>query len=121
MSDADVILDDIIEDGRLVTLAEVLEMLQAAQDAREELAYEQKIALEHARRFARVNPEQAAAIVDAITDAFPNLESKYAVRIADLVPQHPEDVMSIFQKSRHDLSEEDIQTIIGIVDQHYVA
>ncbi len=121
MSDADVILDDIVEEGRLVSLAEVLEMLQAAQDSREELAYEQKIALEHARRFARVTKEQANAIVDEVTAAFPSLESKYAVRIADLVPQHPEDVLSIFQKSRHDLSEDDLQTIIGIVDKHYVA
>lgn len=117
----DVILDEAVEEGRLVTLAEVKNMLEKAQKEREEMTYEQKIALEHARRFARINKTTADKLVKDLRSAFPNMEEKYAIRIADLVPQHPDDVASILQKARMDLSEEDLEKVIQIIDEHYVA
>lgn len=120
MSD-DVILDEFVEEGRLVTLAEVKAMLTEAQDTREELTYEQKIALEHARRFARIDGKKAAALVKDLTAAFPEMDEKFAVRIADLLPQHVDDVQSILQKARIDLSPEDLEKVLDTVDKHYVA
>jgi len=115
----DVILEDTVEEGRLVSLAEVKNMLEKAQKERPELTYEQKIALEHARRFARVNKTTADKLVKAIRAAFPAMEDKYAIRIADLVPQHPDDVQSILQKARLDLAEDDLNKVVAIVDEHY--
>ncbi len=120
MSD-DVILDDLMEEGRLVSLAEVKTMLTEAQETREELTYEQKIALEHARRFSRVEQKVAVALIKEVLAAYPAMDEKYAFRIADLLPQHPEDVMGILQKARMDLSEDDCEKILDIVDKHYVA
>ncbi len=120
MSD-DVILDDLIEDGRLVGLAEVKEMLMEAQESRPELTYEQKIALEHARRFARIDVATTNALVSDLATAFPNMDEKFAVRIADLLPQHVDDVQSILQKARLDLSPEDLEKVLEIIDKHYVA
>lgn len=125
MSDADVILEESVEAGRLVSLAEVKALLEKAQADRTaanlELTYEQKIALEHARRFARVTPAVAKKLVAAVTKAIPGLEEKYAVRVADLLPQHPDDVRALFQKSRHELTEDDVQKVIAVVDEHYTA
>ncbi len=120
MSD-DVILDDLVEEGRLVGLAEVKEMLTEAQESRPELTYEQKIALEHARRFARLDMATAHALVADLTAAFPDMDEKFAVRIADLLPQHVDDVQSILQKARLDLSDEDLEKVLDIIDKHYVA
>jgi DNA-directed RNA polymerase subunit F len=119
--DQDVILEETVEEGRLVPLAEVKAMLENAQKAREELTYEQKIALEHAKRFARISPAIAAKVVAGVQKAIPGLEDKFAVRVADLLPQHPDDVRAIFQKSRHELSDADVSAIIAIVDEHYTA
>ena len=121
MSDVDVIIEETVEEGRLVSLAEVKAMLEKAQTDRTELTYEQKIALEHARRFARVDAKVAKKVADAITAAMPGLEEKFAVRVADLLPQHPDDVRAIFQKSRHELGDADIAKVIAIVDEHYTA
>ncbi|MGB0651618.1 MAG: hypothetical protein ACPGQL_00315 [Thermoplasmatota archaeon] len=120
-AEPDVILDDLEEEGRLVSLAEVLVMLQEAQETREDMAYEQKIALEHSRRFARTDVENARAIIEKVKALVPEAEEKYAVRVADLLPQHPDDIRSIFQKSRHELDEATIDGILDIVDEHYVA
>jgi len=121
MADADIILEEAVEEGRLVSLAEVKAMLEKSQADREELTYEQKIALEHAKRFARVEPKVAKAIAEEVRSTLSDLEEKYAVRIADLLPQHPDDVRAILQKSRHELSDADIEAVIGIVDKHYTA
>ncbi len=119
MSD-DIILEEVQEEGRLVSLAEVKEMLSEAAETREELTYEQKIALEHARRFSRIDQKTAQALVKDVMAAYP-MEEKYALMIADLLPQHPDDVMAILQKARMDLSEDDCEAILDIVDKHYVA
>jgi DNA-directed RNA polymerase subunit F len=121
MSDADVILEETVEEGRLVSLAEVKAMLEKAQKDRAELTYEQKIALEHAKRFARVDAKTAKALSAAIVAAMPGLEEKFALRVADLLPQHPDDVKAIFQKSRHDLSDGDVAKVLAVVDEHYTA
>jgi DNA-directed RNA polymerase subunit F len=121
MSDADVILEESVEEGRLVSLAEVKVMLEQAQKDRAELTYEQKIALEHAKRFARVDSKTAKALTAAIVAALPGLEEKFALRVADLLPQHPDDVKAIFQKSRHDLSDDDVAKVLAVVDEHYTA
>jgi DNA-directed RNA polymerase subunit F len=120
MSD-DLILEEFQEEGRLVSLAEVKEMLTKAQESREELTYEQKIALEHSRRFSRIDAKTAAALVKDLRAAHPAMEEKFAVRISDLLPQHPDDVQGILQKARLDLSEDDCEAILDIVDKHYVA
>ncbi len=121
MADTDIILEEAVEAGRLVSLAEVKTMLEKAQTERAELTYEQKIALEHAKRFARVNATVAKKIVAQISAAMPGVEDKFAVRVADLLPQHADDVRAIFQKSRHDLTEGDIAKVIAVVDEHYTA
>lgn len=121
MSEVDVIIEETVEEGRLVSLAEVKAMLEKAQTDRAELTYEQKIALEHARRFARVDAKTAKKIADAITVAMPGIEEKFSIRVADLLPQHPDDVRAIFQKSRHDLGEAEIAKVIAIVDENYTA
>ena len=121
MSDVDVILEEAVEEGRLVSLAEVKAMLEKAQKDRAELTYEQKIALEHAKRFARVDAKAAKALAAAVAAALPGVEEKFALRVADLLPQHPDDVKAIFQKSRHDVSEDDVAKVLALVDEHYTA
>jgi DNA-directed RNA polymerase subunit F len=121
MADQDIILTEEVEEGRLVSLAEVKAMLEKAQQEREELAYEQKIALEHARRFARVEPKVAQKIAKAVLEALPGVEEKFAIRVADLLPQHPDDVRGIFQKSRHEPSDAEVEQVLAIVDEHYTS
>lgn len=117
----DIILDEEVEAGRLVSLAEVKKMLEDAQETREEFTYEQKIAFEHATRFARLDVETANKLIADVEAAFPDVDAKFAYKVADLCPQHPDDVIAVFQRSGHDMTEDDIKTVIDIVDKYYVA
>ena len=51
----------------------------------------------------------------------PEADESYAFKIADLTPQHPDDVRSIYQKSGVDLNDDDLEKIIDVVDKYYVA
>lgn len=117
----DILLDEEVEVGRLVSLAEVKTMLEAAAETREEMTYEQKIALEHARRFARLDEKAAAGLIADLKAMFPEADELYAFKVADLTPQHPDDVRSIYQKSGVDLSDDDLEKVIDTVDKYYVA
>ena len=123
--DQDVILDEVVEEGHLTSLAEVKTMLEKAQKdrlaANIELTYEQKIALEHARRFSRVSATIAKKIIAGVRETMPEVEEKFAVRVADLLPQHADDVRPIFQKSRHELTDGEVAKVLAIVDEHYTA
>ena len=120
MSD-DILLDQVVEDGRLVTLGEVKQMLEAAEKERDELTYEQKIALEHARRFARVDTKTAGKLVAELKKLHPECEDKFHVKIADLVPQHLDDIQAVYHKSGLDLQGSGLEAIQAVIDKYYTA
>jgi len=107
------------DDGRLVALAEVRALLEAAERERGELSYEQKLALEHARAFAiRLDAEKAKELVDRLVKVSPKVTAGYAVKIADLLPTHPDDVRTIFAKERFQLEADEISKILETVQPY---
>lgn len=102
----------------LVSLAEVKNMLQKAQRDREELTYEQKIALEHAQKFARLPANRTEDLIKDLLK-IERLEKRHAYKIADLMPMHEDDVKTIFAKERFSLSDKDIKKIVDTVNKHH--
>lgn len=105
---------------RLVALAEVKELLEKAEADRGELSYEQKLALEHARRFAQFTPENLKKLVAEIV-ANPKIDAASAARIADLAPSHPDDLRALFAKSRTNFDESELQKILESVQKYLSA
>lgn len=102
---------------RPVTLAEVKELLEKAEQARGELTYEQKLALEHARRFARFSAADARKLMEELMQN-PKVDLLSAIRIVDVVPAHPDDVRAIFAKARVNLDESELQKILESVQKY---
>lgn len=107
------------EEGRLVSLAEVKSMLTRAQLEREELTYEQKLALEHSLRFSRLTVDETDKLV-ADLSKLDYLSPPYVYKVADLCPTDAEDVKSIFSKSRVTIGDAEIQEILDTVLKYYV-
>lgn len=101
----------------MLTLAEVKDLLGKAEAERGELTYEQKLALEHARRFAKVKPEDVPKIRDELK-AIPKIDDAIAVRIIDLVPRHADDVKALMAKSRANLDESEVQKVLETVEKY---
>ena len=99
-----------------VSLAEIRDLLEKEKAARPSLSMEQQYALQHATLFAHVVPEQVYKLVKELME-IPMMSEFNAVKIADLLPTHGDDVRAIFAKERFALSKEDMDRVLEIVRQ----
>jgi DNA-directed RNA polymerase subunit F len=107
------------ETPKLVSLAEVKNILKKIEKERKELIYEQRIALEHAQKFARLSVKQTKDMIKELTK-LENIEENHAYKIADVLPASDDDVKVIFAKERYTPSESEIKKILEIVGKYYI-
>jgi DNA-directed RNA polymerase subunit F len=107
------------ETGKIVSLAEVKNILKKISKERKELLYEQKIALEHAEKFAKLSAKQTK---DLITDLLKidHMDELQAYKIADILPNTDDDLKAIFAKERYTPNDKEIKNILEIVKKHSV-
>ena len=107
------------ETGKIVSLAEVKNILKKISKERKELLYEQKIALEHAEKFAKLSAKQTK---DLITDLLKldHMDELQAYKIADILPNTEDDIRAIFAKERYTPNDKEIKNILEIVKKHSV-
>jgi len=81
-----------------------------------ELSFQQTITLEHASAFSRMAPAQADKLVERLMKNF-NLSRSQAVQVANIAPTTPEEMRSILDARSTDLTEEQIQELVEIVEK----
>ena len=107
------------EPGKLVSLAEVKNILRKISKERKEMIYEQKIALEHAEKFARLSAKQTKGLIAELMKV-EHVEEMQAYKIADILPNTEDDVKAIFAKERYTPNDKEIKAILEIVKKHSV-
>lgn len=100
-----------------VLLSEVRERLEEEQERRGELRYEQQLALEHAQKFTRLDPDDARALRDEALE-IDRVTPALATKIADLCPEDEESVRAIFAKERFNLDDDDVKKILDAVARY---
>jgi len=110
---------EVDETGKLVSLSEVKNMLKKIEKERKELIYEQRIALEHAQKFAKLSVKQTKDLIKDLMK-LENIEETHAYKIADILPTSEDDVKAIFAKERYTPNESEIKKILDIVGKYYV-
>ena len=99
-----------------VTLAEVRDLL-AEEGEKRELLTSQRTALEHAQKVCTISLDSAKALIEEVSKV-EDVSDAVAVKIADLLPEYPEDVRAIFSKERVVLDDDKIKQILGIVEKY---
>lgn len=99
-----------------LTLSEIKELLKEEQSKRI-LTLEQNYALEHATKFAKLEPKESRKLVKELMKIEPVSEA-IACKIADLLPQHPAEVDAIFLKERTTLEEDASAKILEAVKKY---
>ena len=121
------IVKEIIEE-EVLTLAEAKEILATLTERmkeaegregeeEEEVRYEQRKALEHASKFAKLGVEDSKALIGDLLK-LKKINNTIAVRIADLMPRSKNEVRAIYAKEQFTLSEEDIDAILDCVARY---
>ena len=101
---------------RYVTLAEVRDLLQEAEEERE-LTMEQKFALNHADAFTRLSKDDSEALVKKLLEV-EFVHEKLAYKIADIIPETEDEVKAIFAKERTVIGKSEIKEIMDIVGEY---
>jgi len=105
-----------MEDKKMVTLAEVKDILSERQN-NGELTAEQKLALDHAQKFSRVDSKKAKKLVKELTE-LGFVSEVNAVKIADILPSTADDVRLVFSKERASVEKKDIEKVLSVVEKY---
>ncbi len=105
-----------MEDKKVAPLAEVKEILLARQEE-QELTAEQKLALEHCQKFSRLEHKKTKKLLKELGELGFVTEPN-AVKIADVMPTHSDDVRVIFAKERTNLEKKDVEKILSVVGKY---
>jgi DNA-directed RNA polymerase subunit F len=102
---------------RLVTLAEIKDMLEQESKDRTELTNEQKVALDHAGKFSKLSMKDAHKLLADLKE-MEFISEPVANRIVDICPQYPEEVRALFAKERLILDKKQIDQVIAAVKKY---
>lgn len=99
-----------------VALSHVKRML-SEEAARRVLPREALLAQAHADTFAKLTPEATEKLIAELR-ALPHVDAAMAVKLADLLPQYPEEVRLLYAKERVLLDESQLTRLLEILAQH---
>lgn len=105
-----------MEDKKVATLAEVRDILLERQE-QGELTPEQKLALEHSQKFARIDGKKSRKLVKELIE-LGFVSEINAVKLADSMPDHADDVRALFAKERATLDKKDVEKILSVVGKY---
>lgn len=100
-----------------LSLADVKELLEKEKDNREELMPEQKLALSHADAFAKLSRAKVKKLVAELVK-MDQMSEPNAYKIADLMPEEPEEVRAIFSKERFTLTKDETDQVLKLVRKY---
>ncbi len=112
----------------VLTLAEAKEILTLRKTGGEEtkkkegeeeveIRYERRKASEHTTKFAKGGAKESRALINELL-GLAKMKEGIAIRIADLMPQSPNEVRAIYAKERFTLTEADIEGILDCVAKY---
>jgi len=102
---------------RFVTLAGTLDILKEA-GLKRELGADQKIALDHADKTAKLPIAKARKLQEELS-SLEFVSDAMACKITDILPTHPDDIRALFAKERLILEKSHIEKILEKVG-HYL-
>lgn len=100
----------------MVSLADVKEIIEKRKKEGE-LTYEQDLTLEYCKKFSKLSKKDSAALTEELSK-LNNVGDRYAVVIADILPQNADELRLIFSREHFILSEEEIKNILSIVEKY---
>ncbi|MGA8275798.1 MAG: RNA polymerase [Thermoplasmata archaeon] len=99
-----------------VPLSRVKDLL-AEEAAHRTLPREAALALQHAELFVRLSSEQTDKLIAELR-ALPYVDAVVAVKLADTLPQYPEEIRLLFSKERVALEEGQVTQLLEIIAHH---
>jgi DNA-directed RNA polymerase subunit F len=110
-----------IVDEEYLTVSEtkaILQDLEVERAAEErDMHYVLARSIEHANRFAILDAEESAELVDELIE-LEKVDERTAYKIVDLLPRDRDELRAVYAKERYGLSGEELDEILGVLAQY---
>ncbi len=100
-----------------VTTERARQLLVDEEEDRGELTYEQRLALDIASGFHRMDADASEELAEELLD-LERVNQELANKIADMAPLHEDDVLAAFQDQRYTPDADQIERIITLVREY---
>jgi DNA-directed RNA polymerase subunit F len=109
-------------DEEYVTISEAKAILADIErdrslDEDRDLPYELARAIEHANRFAVLDPDESREFVEELME-HEKIEEKTAFKIVDLLPQSRDELRAVFAQERYSLDGDELDEILNTVAKY---
>ncbi|HIJ98842.1 TPA: DNA-directed RNA polymerase subunit F [archaeon] len=99
-----------------ISLTEAKELIEQRKKEGE-LSYEQNLTLEYTKKFSKLSSDDARALINELLQV-KNIARRHAVEIVDLFPKNLDELRLIFAKEHLTFVDEDLQSILGVLDKY---
>jgi DNA-directed RNA polymerase subunit F len=99
-----------------ITMGEVAEVISKKDP--ETMIYEQKLALDHLQKFAKIKAKDTKKLVEEILALNEKFKSHHAVKVTDLMPKDEGDLKAIFAKERFTLSKDELKALLEVIGKY---
>lgn len=82
-----------------------------------ELGYEQKLAVEHLKKFTKVSHEKAEKLVEELSGIL-RMAPETLVQIVNLMPKNPDELRFAFAREKFSLKEDEINKLLEILKKY---
>ncbi len=82
-----------------------------------ELNYEQKVALEHLKKFTKMKASEAKKMIEELSNLL-RMSPETIMQIINIMPKTPDEVRLVFAREKFSLKDEEIKKIMGIVEKY---
>jgi len=105
-----------ILENKPITMAEAKEIL-IGEEKSKELTYEQKLAVEHLKKFTKLSPEDAKKATEELSSVL-RMSQDTLVQILNILPKNVDELRMIFARERFSLKDEEITKILEILKKY---
>ncbi len=82
-----------------------------------ELVYEQKLAVEHSKKHAKLKDEEAQKMVGELSSIL-RMNPEVLAQVVNILPKTTDELRAIFARERFSLKEEEVNRILEIIKKY---
>lgn len=87
------------------------------KEKNEEISYEQKLAIEHLKKFTKLSKDKALKLAEEVSGVV-KLSEEVLVQIVDVLPQTKDEIRTILASEKFSLRDEEIDKILEIIKKY---
>lgn len=91
--------------------------IMTSREKGKELSYEQKLALEHLKKFTKLKYPESKKFIEELSGVL-RMSKETIVQILNLLPKNPDELRMIFAREKFSLKDEEIKKILEIIKKY---